>query len=198
LPYQRLTAVARPLMRRLLLTFGESVNLAVPQPGALMYILVLESPQAHRVAAMVGSQAHLHCTSVGKCIASYLSNEELQQHLTQYGMPPMTSSTITSLKQFEQELARVRSDGVVLDNEENTPGIICVGGPIFSSAPKPIAALSVSGPTVRMAESLPSIKEAVREAVRTISTLLGGNVLQRGEKRLDETSTEPTLSLKAQ
>jgi len=173
LPYQRLTVVAKPLMQRLLLTFGESVNLAVPQSGALIYILVLESPKAHRVAATVGSYSHLHCTSVGKSIAAYLSAEELQQHLTRHGMPPMTSTTITTFDQFEQELARVRSEGVAADNEENTPGIICCGGPIFSSATKPIAPLSVSGPTVRMSQNLPAIKEAVKEAVQTISTLLG-------------------------
>ena len=108
LPYQRLTVVAKPLMQRLLLTFGESVNLAVPQSGTLIYILVLESPKAHRVAATVGSYSHLHCTSVGKSIAAYLPAEELQQHLTRHGMPPLTVTTITTLEQFEQELTRAR------------------------------------------------------------------------------------------
>jgi IclR family KDG regulon transcriptional repressor len=186
LPYQRLTVVAKPLMQRLLLTFGESVNLAVPQSGTLIYILVLESPKAHRVAATVGSYSHLHCTSVGKSIAAYLPEEELQQHLTRHGMPPMTSTTITALEQLEQELARVRSEGVAADNEENTPGIICCGGPIFSSAPRPIAALSVSGPTVRMSQNLPAIKEAVKEAVQTISTLLGSTAFHREEEALNE------------
>ena len=189
LPYQRLTVVAKPLMQRLLLTFGESVNLAVPQSGTLIYIQVAESPKALRVAAIVGSYSHLHSTSVGKSIAAYLPPEELHQHLTRHGMPAMTSTTITSLEQFEQELARVRSEGVAVDNEENIPGIICCGGPIFSSAPTPIAALSVSGPTVRMSTNLPAIKEAVREAVQTISTLLGSTVSHRNPESADEKRT---------
>jgi DNA-binding IclR family transcriptional regulator len=190
LPYQRLTVIAKPLMQRLLLTFGESVNLAVPQPGSLMYILVLESPKAHRVAATVGEQSHLHSTSVGKSIAAYLSPEERQQHVTRYGMPSMTSSTITSLELYERELARVRKEGVAIDNEENLPGIICVGSPIFSSAPKPVAALSVSGPKPRMSSNLPAIKEALREATRTISALLGGT----GPRRVDETIDERSVA----
>jgi DNA-binding IclR family transcriptional regulator len=173
LPYQRLTVIAKPLMQKLVLTFGESVNLAVRQSGTLIYVLVLESPKPHRVAAMVGSYAHLHCTSVGKSIAAHLSTDERQQLLARHGMPSMTSSTITSLESFEKELAQVRAEGVALDNEENTQGIICVGGPIFSSALGPIAALSVSGPTIRMSENLPALKELVRETVRTISVLLG-------------------------
>src|SRR5437899_7883815 len=76
LPYQRLTGVAKPFMQTLLLTFGESVNLALPQGGVAMYIMVLGSPKAHRVAATVGEYSHLHCTSVGKSIAAYMSPEE--------------------------------------------------------------------------------------------------------------------------
>jgi IclR family acetate operon transcriptional repressor len=115
----------------------------------------------------------LHCTSVGKCIAAYLSRDEKEASLARYGMPAMTPASITSQEQFETELARVRSEGVALDNEENSVGAFCVGGPIFASDPEPIAALSVSGPSIRMSQELPAIKEAVREATQTISFLMG-------------------------
>jgi len=177
LPYQRLTVLARPIMQTLLLTFGESVNLAVPHGGLAIYILVLESPKAHRVAASVGNYSHLHCTSVGKSIAAYLSSDELDGHLVRYGMPAMTQSTVTTRSRLEQELERVRAEGVAVDSEENMQGIICVGGPIFTSDGKPVAALSVSGPAVRMSQSLTAIKVAVREAVQQISLLLGHPVI---------------------
>lgn len=189
LPYQRLTVIAKPLMQRLLFTFGESVNLAVPQAGGVIYILVLESPKPHRLAASVGQLSFLHCTSVGKCIAAYLPHEEKEQSLARYGMPAMTASTITSQEQLELELARVRSEGVALDNEENSIGAICVGGAIFASDPQPIAALSVSGPSIRMSQNLPAIKEAVREVTQTISFLLGS-----GRARVHpEKSSEPPI-----
>ena len=173
LPYQRLTVIAKPLMQTLLLSFGESVNLAVPKGGGAIYIAVLESPKPHRVAASVGGFSFLHSTSVGKAIAAYLPDEDRERQLNRHGLPPLTSTTITSRQRFDEELSRVRSEGVALDNEENAPGIICVGGPIFASAKRPIAALSVSGPSIRMSQNLPAIQTAVREAVRRISTLLG-------------------------
>ncbi len=173
LPYQRLTVLARPIMQRLLLSFGESVNLAVPKLGGAIYIAVLESPKPHRVAAAIGGFSHLHCTSVGKCIAAYLSAEELDRQISRHGMPPMTPNTIVSRQGLEEDLAKVRSEGVAVDNEENAQGIICASGPIFASGDQPIAAMSVSGPAVRMSQSLPAVKTAVREAVQTISTLLG-------------------------
>lgn len=173
LPFQRLTVLARPLMQTLLLSFGESVNLAVPKLGGAIYISVLESPKPHRVAASIGGFSFLHSTSVGKCIAAYLTPEELEPQLSRHGMPPLTTTTIVSRQGLNDELARVRSEGVAVDNEENVQGIICVGGPIFASGKQPVAAMSVSGPAVRMSQNLPAIKTAVREAVQTISILLG-------------------------
>jgi IclR family acetate operon transcriptional repressor len=173
LPYQRLTVLARPLMQTLLLSFGESVNLAVPRLGGAIYIAVLESPKPHRVAASIGGFSFLHSTSVGKCIAAYLSSEEVDRELRRHGMPPLTSTTIVSRQGLENELAKVRAEGVAVDNEENVQGIICVGGPIFASGRLLIGAMSVSGPAVRMSQNLPAIKTAVREAVQTISILLG-------------------------
>ena len=173
LPYQRLNVIAKPLMQRLLLTFGESVNLAVPQDDKVIYILVLESPKPFRMAAYVGQSAYVHCTSVGKCIAAYFTPEEREHYLTRHGMPPVTATTITSHQQFEEEMTRVRSEGVAVDNEEGAQGIICVGGPIFANASDPIAALSISGPSIRMCQNLRAMKEAVREVVQLISRLLG-------------------------
>jgi DNA-binding IclR family transcriptional regulator len=187
LPYQRLTVLAKPLMQSLLLTFGESVNLAVPMSGVAIYILVLESPKPHRVAAAVGNYSYFHCTSVGKSIAAYLSPEELEQSLIRYGLPAMTPNTITTRSSLEEELGKVRAEGVAADNEENAQGIICVGGPIFASEGRPIAALSISGPSVRLSQNLPSVKTAVREAVQKISLLLGHtiapNLKFQGEER---------------
>jgi DNA-binding IclR family transcriptional regulator len=47
-------------------------------------------------------------------------------------MPARTLSTITSLEAFEQALAILRIEGVALDHEENTDGIMCVAGPFFA------------------------------------------------------------------
>lgn len=175
LPYQRLTVIAKPLMQTLLLTFGESVNLAVPLNGLAIYIMVLESPKAHRVAATVGEYSYFHSTSVGKSIAAHLSAEEREEAILRHGMPPMTQATISSRSALDEELERVKREGVAVDNEENAPGIICVGGPIFASKGRPIAALSISGPSVRISENLPAIRKAVRETVQKISMLLGYN-----------------------
>ena len=181
LPYQRLTFLAKPFMQTLLLTFGESVNLAIPSEGVAVYILVLESPKPHRVAATVGEISYLHCTSVGKSIAAFLPPEEKEQFILRHGLPRRTSCTITARATLEEELEKVRAEGVAVDNEENTEGIICVGAPIFASEGRVIAALSISGPSIRVAQSMVSIKTAVRETGQKISMLLGASAIPKPE-----------------
>lgn len=173
LPYQRLTVLAKPLMKSLLLTFGESVNLAVSRGGVAIYVLVQESPKAHRVAAQEGDYSYLHCTAVGKAIAAHMSPNELEEALVCHGMPAMTPATITTRSALQEELERVRSTGIAIDNEENIQGIICVGGPIFASDGNGIAALSISAPAARIAQFIPTITVALREAVQKISLLMG-------------------------
>jgi len=121
---QRLTVLAKPLMQSLFLTLGESVNRAVPRSGVVIYILVLESPKPHRVAASVGDYSYLHSTSLGKSIAAHMSHEKLEHALVDYGMPAMTSATITTRTGLERKLAKVGEEGVAIDNEENALGII--------------------------------------------------------------------------
>jgi IclR family transcriptional regulator, KDG regulon repressor len=198
LPYQRLTIVAKPLIEALVFRFSESVNLAVPINGLAVYIMVMESPMAYRVASTVGDYSYFHSTSVGKSIAAYLSDEEREQALLRHRMPAMTPKTITTRAAFEEELEKVRREGVAVDNEENAPGIICVGGPIFAGKGKPIAALSVSGPAVRISESLPAIKRAVKETVQKISMLLGYTAVSPPFPTDDEkTGTEANVLIKS-
>lgn len=173
LPYQRLTIIAKPLIEALVARFGESVNLAVPMNGVAVYIMVIQSPMAYRVASTVGDYSYFHSTSVGKSIAAYLPAEEWQQAIVRHQMPAMTPKTITTRTAFEEELQKVRREGVAIDDEENAPGIICIGGPILASTGKPIAAISVSGPAVRMSGNIDAIKIGVKETAQKISMLLG-------------------------
>ena len=110
----------------------------------------------------------------------------------------MTGTTITSPQELEEELARVRREGVALDNEENSIGAVCVGAPIFASDPQPIAALSVSGPSIRMSQNLPAIRDAVREVTQTISFLLGNGKTRSHQEKSEEAEVPASISAAVQ
>ena len=54
LPYQRVAALARPLLENLRVRCGESVHVGVLDKGLVTYIVVLESQNPYRCAAVMG------------------------------------------------------------------------------------------------------------------------------------------------
>jgi DNA-binding IclR family transcriptional regulator len=62
----------------------------------------------------------------------------------------LASRTITSITQFEKELATVRERGYAIADEEMEDGFTAVAAPIRNSHQEVIAAIVISGPTNRM------------------------------------------------
>jgi IclR family transcriptional regulator, acetate operon repressor len=72
---RRLGALARPHMRFLMESSGETVNLAVEDDGEAVYLAQVECRQMMRAFARPGSRAPLHASAVGKAILSAMSEE---------------------------------------------------------------------------------------------------------------------------
>jgi DNA-binding IclR family transcriptional regulator len=71
-------------------------------------------------------------------------------------------------------LARIRKSGYAVDREESMLGAFCVGVPVMNGNNAPIAALSVSGPTVRFNESeLEAASRALLDAAAEIRQQMG-------------------------
>jgi DNA-binding IclR family transcriptional regulator len=138
---------AAPLLREVGDYCGESVYLTVLDGCFCLYIYAIES--SHRLLARtaVGERAYLHCTSVGKAIMAFLTDERVEQIVREVGLPRFTDKTITDPAVLARELAEIRQRGFSLDEGEHEVNIYCVGAPIFNERGEVIASCSVSGPT---------------------------------------------------
>jgi len=181
LPYQRLISIAKPFLHSLMLTFGESVNLGAYDEGMVAHIFAIDSPKPYRVTATIGNRANLHCTGMGKSIAAYLLPEELERALLQHGLPAKTSCTLTSTESLLADLATVRQTGVSHDNQEDVEGVECFAAPLFGKDGALIAAISISGPSIRMGGQAEAMRAAVAETARRISRMLGWNPLAKAQ-----------------
>jgi DNA-binding IclR family transcriptional regulator len=147
----RLRAVARPHLESIQRATGETVNLVVLDSDRVVYVDQVEGSRSVRMFTAVGTAAPAHTTGSGKAIMAY-SPPEVPAAL--YGDRPqlqqLTPRTLVTLEALEEDFVRIRRRGYALDNEEHEEGVGCVAAPMFDHTGRPVAALSVSGPTARI------------------------------------------------
>lgn len=169
-----LRSEAQPFLKELEALTNEVIHLVVYDQGEVVYIEKLEGNETLRMHSQVGRRAPMHCSGVGKAILAYLPRQMISDILDEKGMPAHTSETITDKDAMFAELEKVKQQGYSLDLEENENGITCIAAPIFNHKKEIAAALSISGPTMRMTEGrLDDLKEKITEASRKISARLG-------------------------
>jgi DNA-binding IclR family transcriptional regulator len=173
LPYQRVASLARPMLENLRLRCGESVHVAVLDKGLVTYVAVVESQNPFRCAAVTGEFNYAHSTALGKCLLAYLPEDQIVGIIRQHGLPKLARNTITSGTQLLDELAKVREEGVAVNNEENIDGVISIAAPILEQDGMPVAALGVSGPAIRMEPILDAVRTEVKRVAARISAMLG-------------------------
>jgi IclR family transcriptional regulator, acetate operon repressor len=172
---RELTTVARPVMRRLMERSGETVNLAVTDRGEAIYVAQVECRKMMRAIARPGGRAMMHASGVGKALLAAMNAEEAEQIAAQHGLPGETGRTIRTIEGLRAELDLVRRRGYAVDDEENAIGLRCVAAAVYDEHAQPVAALSLSGPTARIADAMVApLGAAVREAADDITRALGG------------------------
>lgn len=168
-------SLARPHMRRLMLETEETVNLAVQEDEEVVYLSQVECSQIMRAFARPGMRVPIHCSAVGKAIASGMPERALSRILHRRGLPRLTVKTITTPKALLLDLNGVRKAGFAVDDEEHAVGLRCVAAPIYDEAGDVVAAVSVSGPAVRIGDDrLVQLGVQVRATAGTIAAEMGG------------------------
>ncbi|WP_075981170.1 IclR family transcriptional regulator [Bacillus massilinigeriensis] len=169
-----LRSEARPFLQELEAETNEVIHLVVYDQGEVVYIEKLEGNETLRMHSRVGKRAPMHCTSVGKAILANLPSNTALEIIHRKGLPVHTANTFTNQNEFMKELAQVKEKGYALDLEENEYGIICIAVPIFDHLGKAIAAVSISGPSIRMTSNrLDELKDQLIVIGKKISTRLG-------------------------
>ena len=127
----------------------ETVHLAVPSGGEVVYIAKVESTHAIRMYSHIGARLPMACTALGKAILAFLPLDRARTILAR-PFRARAPNTLIQPSAMAKELELVRDRGFAVDDEENEVGVCCVGAPIFDYTSEVIAAVSVSGPISRM------------------------------------------------
>jgi IclR family KDG regulon transcriptional repressor len=157
---------ARPFLVGLSKEIKETIHLVVFDQNEALYVDKVESNEKSsglQMVSRVGLRIPAHCSSVGKVFLAHLSDSELDTLIKEKGLKKRTKNTITDPEKLKQHLKVIRQQGYAVDDEENEEGIRCVGAPIFNQRGQVIAAISISGPTVRITQKI--IQQTLRKEV---------------------------------
>jgi DNA-binding IclR family transcriptional regulator len=167
---RHLAEVAQPALQALGDASGETINLAVPGPGGVEHLAQVEGRHILGAGQWVGRQVPYHSTGVGKVFLAYGAarlpdDRPLLAH---------TPETITDRDALERALAAVRRDGFATVTDELEPGLSAMAAPVFSAGGTCIAALAISGPSLRLtAKRIAELRPVLLEQCRAVSQELG-------------------------
>lgn len=166
---------ARSAMEGLVASSGETAALGIVSGARLLILAQCETRLPIRAIFPPGTLAPLHAAAPGKALLAWADDDLREEVLEGQRLERLTSLTITSSDTLARELSRTRERGFALDDQEQAEGMRGVAAPIFDSAGRVAAALSVCGPAFRFGLSdATRLGAAVRAAANRVTEAIGG------------------------
>lgn len=156
--------VGRDLTHDLAHNTNEEADFSVHEHGRVI-TLHHEIGHNNEPGRQIGQYFYMHSTAAGQAILSELSREEVKDILDEWGMPQVTSQTITDRELLFKELDKIDERGFSTNEEEHTEGYLSISKTAKSPRGNIIGALSVGAPTYRV-----SLEELTNENLYVLET----------------------------
>ena len=172
--------IAHPFLQELSNKFNETINLGYFNGKEILTIDKIDSTEILRMDAGIGGGEPAYCTSLGKAILAFLSEDRLEKYLDSVELTPYTPNTVTSREKLKAELMQIKENGCAIDDEEISVGLRCIGAPLLDQGGRARYAISISGPSIRFGSK--RIEEMQRQLKKICQSLSGiiGNYFSEG------------------
>ena len=148
---------------------GETVNLAVPGARGVEHLAQVESRHFLGTGQWVGRTVDYHTTAVGKVLVAHGAAELPAGRLRR-----VAPATVVDRGALRAELERVREEGFAVAADELEVGLTALAAPVHGPTGDVIAALSISGPTLRLTPTrVAELRPVLTTQARALSALLG-------------------------
>jgi DNA-binding IclR family transcriptional regulator len=167
---RNLAELAERPMAALAEATGETINLAVTGPGGVEHLAQVESRHYLGTTQWVGRRVPFHASANGKVLLAFGAARLPEDG----GLEPLTSRTLVDPIQLDSELEKVRREGFASATDELELGLCALAAPVHDEAGRVVAALSVSGPTLRLTpRRIGELRPIVIKQARALSKQLG-------------------------
>jgi len=178
-----LIRVARPWLETIAAETGETVNLTARFGDSVMQLDHVESRSMLRVSYAPGERFPMHASASGKLFLANLAPAE-RERILMTSLEPFTTETITWRHSLENEIGEIQQRGYSLDDAEREIGVRCVAAPILNRSGQVAAAISISGPVLRISvDSLHAMAERLLHASAEISAVWSAAQGERSPRR---------------
>ncbi|MFC4584591.1 IclR family transcriptional regulator [Sphaerisporangium corydalis] len=169
-PSRQASAALRALHERT----GYTTHFGIRSGDEAVYVDKLEGRRPYQMPSRVGMSLRLHSTAIGKAILAELGDDEVRLIAARTGLTRLTPATLTGVDDLLAHLGKVRALGYAMDDEENEPGIRCVGAAVFDHTGGVLGGISISSLAMDMEPgALQDLAPVVVSAARDVSTALG-------------------------
>ena len=139
----RLRLVAHRHLRNLSRESGETVHLMVREGTKVRFLDSVEASQALRIGSRIGVLLPAHTTAGGKALLADLERDEVERlYRTELEGP--------DLVRLVRSLAAVRQRGFGTNVGQTERGVTAVGVRVRDAGGRPIAAMTISAPSLRV------------------------------------------------
>lgn len=179
---------ARPILEELATAERETAHLGILQGDEVVHLDGVLPDQLVLSGSRVGSRLPAHCTALGKALlAGALERAELGSRssaasanedghgLLDRPLRAYTEATVVDAAKLMEQLRATQLQDYAVDLEEYAQGLCCIAAPVRDGHARVVAALSLSGPSVRLSEERlhGDAAEAVKSAASRLSRELG-------------------------
>ena len=166
---RHLVELAEPSLEALSEASGETINVAVPSAHGVEHLSQVDARHFLGAGQWVGRRVDYHCTANGKVFLAFGAGQLPSGRLRR-----VTECTIVDREALERQLELVRSEEFATAIDELEVGLAAIAAPVRGPTGDVIAALSVSGPTLRLQDGrIDELQPIVISEARALGERLG-------------------------
>lgn len=166
----RIRDVAVPVLQDLYELTHESVQLAVRDGYAALYVQRYAGRAAISERPVLGRRVPLHCTAAGQVLLAH-ADAEVFERVTSASLTGYTPATLTRKEDLAERCRAIRREGIVRLGPEFVPGSSSLAAPVWNDRGRVAAAVSIILPSGTAIDS--SLELGLLLASNSISRGLG-------------------------
>lgn len=143
--------LARPTIRQTVQQFGETITLAVPGDGCIIFVDRVEGTANVRFYCDIGRRLPLHAGAAAKAILAHLPEPVFEDYVSR-PLERLTPVTTVDADALRAERDQIRQTGYSISIDEVDTGVSAVGVPILNQKGEVIAAAAIANLTVKWDE----------------------------------------------